>query len=60
MKIRLEPGVILHLDDTRTASTKGGVYDLDELGIGDEDRERILATRGVSELKTETPTEMEE
>lgn len=60
MRIKVEPGKIVHLDTTRTASTKGGEYDLDELEIGAADRERLLATDGVSELKTDNPAETEE
>ncbi|MDH5279522.1 MAG: hypothetical protein OEW52_00065 [Thermoleophilia bacterium] len=44
MKIEIQPGVILQIDANRTATTRGGVIDVE---VSPEDRARILATPGV-------------
>lgn len=48
MRIKVERGVSLRIDDTRHASTRGCEIEIGEVSA--EDRARILATPGVSEV----------
>jgi len=49
MKIQVEPGIVVQLDGQRSTSAKGGVYDVSK--VDDASRKRLLATKGVSEVK---------
>ncbi len=51
-KIRVAPGRPVQLDSRRSTSVRGGTYDISTLS--DEDRKRVLATKGVTEVKPTT------
>lgn len=49
MKVNVEAGVAAELGRGRTASVKGGMFDLSGLDLSEEEAKAILAQRGVSE-----------
>lgn len=52
MKVKIEPGRVVRLTPKMNSSArKGGVFDLDKLGVSKEDQDAIAALDGVTVLK---------
>lgn len=52
MKVKIEPGRVIRLTPKANSSArKGGVYDLDELGVDKETQKAIAALDGVTEVR---------
>ena len=50
MKIKVEPGRVLRLTPRKNSSSRGGEYDLDKLGLSEEQQKELLACKGVSAI----------
>lgn len=57
MKVAIKPGRPVQLDDRRSTSVRGGTYDISKLS--EADQKRLLATKGVSEVKPKSSTKKE-
>lgn len=56
MKVKIEPGRVVRLAPRVNSSLrKGGVYDLDELGVDKDTQKAIAALDGVTEIKDSAP-----
>lgn len=52
MKVKIEPGRVVRLTPkVNSSARKGGVFDLDELGVDKDTQKEIAALDGVTELK---------